>query len=74
MAVIEFVKASGRSSCRGGLPNCLCPKKGRLIPKGFLSLRIEIYGAGGGATAFYCSSCMVPLIENCRDVVDEWDK
>lgn len=69
MAAIEITKASGMSYCRGGDKGCLCryPKK---IPKGETTLRISIYGAGGSAVAFYCEVCMMPLLEDCKKVLD----
>lgn len=70
MASVEVIEASGKSYCRGSEKNCLCkfPKK---IPEKAKALKIHIYGAGGGATAFYCEVCMVPVLESFRDVLDK---
>jgi hypothetical protein len=71
--MIEIVKASGRSYCRGGQTNCIAafPKH---IPKDSKALKISIYGAGGGATAFYCEKCMIPVLDLFAKVINDADK
>jgi hypothetical protein len=68
--MIEVVKATGRSHCRGDEKTCIAkyPKK---IPEGSKALRISIYGAGGAAVAFYCEECMQSLLDNMRKVLAE---
>jgi hypothetical protein len=69
MAKIEIVQATGKSYCRGNSVGCLC-KYPRKIPKGEKVMRIAIYSAGGGAVAFYCTVCMIPLLKDFKEVLD----
>lgn len=70
MATIEIVPATGRSTCRGGDPKCLANSNGK-IPKDSKALRISIYGAGGDAVAFYCSKCMMSVLDDCKKTLDD---
>jgi hypothetical protein len=68
--MIEIVKASGRSYCRGGEKTCIAAYP-KYIPKDSKALKISIYGAGGGATAFYCEVCMEPILGKMQEVIEE---
>lgn len=64
--IASIEKASGRSYCRG--EGCGWRKK---IPEGSKCLRVGIYSAGGGATAFYCSKCMIPVLESFKKAIND---
>lgn len=67
--IASIEKASGKAFCRG--KECGWRTK---IPEGTKCLRIHIYGAGGGATAFFCEKCMKPVLDNFAQVLKDVDK
>lgn len=70
--IAEIVIATGKSHCRGGSESCHF-KYPRHITKGSKALRIQIYGAGGGATAFYCVDCMKPILKTFEEILSKED-
>lgn len=63
--VASIEDASGRSYCRGG---CGYGKK---IPEGSKCLRVHVYAAGGGATAFYCEVCMKKVLDSFAQAIKD---
>jgi hypothetical protein len=63
---VSIVKVKGRPLCRGDA-SCKFNDYENPIPKGTKALRISIYGAGGGATAWYCPKCMIPILDQLQE-------
>lgn len=77
--MVQLVIASGKSICRGHTKKCLFKDWNRRgiqhkIAKGSRALQISVYGAGGGATAFYCDECMKPILELFKNILEEINK
>lgn len=67
--VANIEVASGLSKCRSS--GCGYGKK---IPKGQKCLRVSIYGAGGGATAFYCEQHMKVVLDSFIKAINDSEK
>lgn len=68
---IEIIKSSGRAMCRGDCkmnPEYV-DEKGN-IKKGNSCAKITIWGAKGGASAFYCRDCIDTLYEDVRKILN----
>jgi hypothetical protein len=77
MASFKLVEANGKTVCRGRENACIAVAKSqyrsyhKLIPKGSKSLEISVYGAGGGATAYYCEVCLLAEFEKMEKLMEE---
>lgn len=58
--------ASGKAYCRGGC--------GTKIPQGAKCLKVHVYGAGGGATAFYCEKHMKVVLDSFAKAINDSEK
>lgn len=78
MASFKTVTASGKSICRGHDQKCIAviPHNDyrKMIPKGTKALEVSVYGAGGGATVYYCEVCLHSVLEAMRSVIEEIEK